>query len=195
MRIVTAAAITILLLLCGPAPANPEAALGAPAAEPSIFDGTWADALWTVIAFVALAMVLGRFAWKPLLKALQQREDHIRKDLTDAETKRREAERLLDEHKLQAQAILEYIAEEAQKLEHETLEKARVEASAIKEKAQSNVAEARAAAARQLWEEAGDMLLAVGKEVIGRTVTPQDNRRLIEEAIERLRQEQSGGDK
>jgi F-type H+-transporting ATPase subunit b len=195
MRIVTAAAIMVLLLLCGPAPASPEAPPAASASEPSIFDGTWADALWTVIAFVALAAVLGRFAWKPLLKALQQREDHIRKELTDAETKRREAERLLDEHKLQAQAILEYIAEEAQKLERETLEKARVEASAIREKAQSNVEEARAVVARQLWEEAGDMLLAVGREVIGRAMTPQDNRRLIEEALERLRQEQSGGKK
>jgi F-type H+-transporting ATPase subunit b len=187
--------VTILIvLLSGCAAIASEAATGQEAsAEPNVFGGTWADALWTVVAFVALLIVLGRFAWKPLLKTLHEREEHIKRQINEAETKRTEADRILEEHKLQGQAILEYVAGEAEKLEREMLEKARAEAAVIKDKAQSNIEHARTAAARQLWEQTGDMLLAVGKEVLGRSMTGQDNQRLIEEAMEKLREEESGG--
>ncbi len=177
--------------LCSTAIANEEAPAES-GGGPSVFDGTIADALWTVVAFCALAIVLGKFAWKPLLKGLKEREDHISTQIAQAESKRREAERILEEYKLQAQAILEQVAEEAVKLERETLDRARIEAAQIKDKAQSNIEFARAAAARQLWEQAGEMLLAVGSEVLGRTMTAQDNQRLIDEAVAKLKEAQCG---
>ncbi len=194
MRSMRLAAVLVVLMTCCAAMAA-EAAETESATEPGVFDGSWADALWTVIAFCALVAVLGRFAWKPLLAGLKEREAHIQKQVTDAETKRREAERILEEYKLQAQAILEQVAEEAVKLERETLDKARADAAMIKDRAQSNIEHTRAAAARQLWEQAGDMLLAMGTEVLGRAMTAQDNQRLINEAVERLREEESGGRK
>jgi F-type H+-transporting ATPase subunit b len=195
MQSMRLAAVLVVLMTCCAVAANEAAAPAESATGPSVFDGSWADALWTVVAFTVLVAVLGRFAWKPLLKGLKEREDHINKQVTEAEGKHREAERLLEEHKLQGQAILEYVAEEAQKLEREMIEKARAEAAVIKDKAQSNIEHAQAAAARQLWEQAGDMLLALGKEVLGKAMTGQDNQRLIEEAVEKLRDEESGGNK
>jgi len=195
MRRVTLGAIAIVLLACTFAFSSQEASAELPAREPSVFDGTLADSLWTVLAFCVLAVALGKFAWKPLLKVLQDREEHIHKQITDAEARRREAERLLDEHKQQGQQILEKVTQEAHKLQREVLEKARTEAATLKEKARINIEDTRAAAAQQLWEQAGDMLLAVGTEVLGRAMTHEDNQRLIEEAVEKLRQEEPGGKK
>jgi F0F1-type ATP synthase membrane subunit b/b' len=77
-------------------------------------------------------------------------------------------------------------------MERNIIEKAKAEATMMKQKAQGDIEYARTAAAQQLWEQAGDMLLAVSTEVLGRTVTAQDNQRLIDEAIEKLRQEEAG---
>ncbi|MCP4931762.1 MAG: ATP synthase F0 subunit B, partial [Candidatus Marinimicrobia bacterium] len=41
--------------------------------------------IWTIITFLVLFFVLAKFAWKPLLKMLQDREDMIRSSLDDAE--------------------------------------------------------------------------------------------------------------
>jgi F-type H+-transporting ATPase subunit b len=62
-------------------------------------------AFWTLVVFILLMVVLGRFAWKPLLAALHERERHLEHVLTESERARNESERLLAEHrKLMAQA-------------------------------------------------------------------------------------------
>jgi F-type H+-transporting ATPase subunit b len=191
MRTRITAAAWVLLLACSSAVASTEAAAEESGGGSNIFEGSWADALWTVIAFGALMLVLGKYAWKPLLGALKEREDHIHTQITEAEQTRRSAERLLDAHKKQGQEILERATEQAVKTEREIVEKARAEATLIKQRAQVDIEHARTAAAQQLWEEAGGMVLAVGSEVIGRAMTPEDNGRLIDETIQKLRQKET----
>jgi F-type H+-transporting ATPase subunit b len=191
MRTKITAAVWVLLAASNYALASTEAAEKSGGGT-NIFEGSGADAIWTVVAFGLLVAILGKFAWKPLLAALKAREDHIHKQITDAETTRRAAERLLDEHKQKGQALLQQVNEQALKMERNIIEKAKAEATMMKQKAQGDIEYARTAAAQQLWEQAGDMLLAVSTEVLGRTVTAQDNQRLIDEAIEKLRQEEAG---
>ena len=50
---------------------------------------------WTLVTFIVLAFVLGRFAWKPLIGALDEREQGIRSSIDQARTDREEAEKLL----------------------------------------------------------------------------------------------------
>ena len=54
--------------------------------------------LWTIITFVLLLFILGKVAWKPLMNALQAREQSIRDALLKAEEARKESERLLAEN-------------------------------------------------------------------------------------------------
>jgi F-type H+-transporting ATPase subunit b len=191
MRTRITAAAWILLAAGNCAIASTEAAAEKSGGAPNIFEGSGADALWTAAAFGLLVAILGKFAWKPLLGALKAREDHIHTQITEAETARRAAERLLDEHKQRGQELLHRVNEQAQKMERDIIEKAKAEATMMKQKAQGDIEYARTAAAQQLWEQAGDMLLAVSTEVLGRTVTAQDNQRLIDEAIDKLRQEEA----
>ena len=55
-------------------------------------------ALWSGITFVIFVMLLGRYAWGPLIAALNKREAHIRDDIAAAEAARIKAEQMLAEH-------------------------------------------------------------------------------------------------
>jgi F-type H+-transporting ATPase subunit b len=161
---------------------------GQAATEQNIFSGTFADALWTVAAFVLLVAVLGKFAWKPILSRLDAREKYIQEQIETAENARKKAEKLLEENKHQALQIIMDAARQAQKETQELTEKTRQDVLEIRRKAHEDIRHARTAASEQLWKEAGDIVQVLGSEVLGRTITQEDNRRLINEAVIKLRQ-------
>jgi F-type H+-transporting ATPase subunit b len=188
-RIITAISIALLLFAGAVFAAESRAAEeGAPAQE-GIFSGTYADSLWTVIAFGTLVVVLGVFAWKPLLRALKTREDTIQQQITDAEDTRKKADHLLDEHKKKSLDIIENANKYANQTSKEIVEQARKESLAITDRANSEIASAQGIASQQLWHMAGNMLIHISQEVLGRTITPEDNKRLIHEAIGKLQEE------
>src|SRR5208283_2674517 len=57
--------------------------------------------LWTIVTFLVVAFLLKKFAWKPLIQSLQQREDGIRQSVERAEQAKLEAEQLLEENRKQ----------------------------------------------------------------------------------------------
>ena len=159
------------------------------AAEQGLFSGTFADALWTVLAFVTLLVVLGRLAWKPMLERLKARELYIQQQIDAANNARQQASNLLDEYKQQRTKILKDAHDEALQRQDEMLEKASQEIRAIKQEAQDDIGYARTRALEQLWSEAGEMVLALSREVLGREVTQNDNKHLIRDAVERIRRD------
>src|SRR5215470_9715682 len=50
--------------------------------------------IWTIVTFLVLLTLLAKFAWRPLLQALESRQASIRKSLDDAAQARQELERL-----------------------------------------------------------------------------------------------------
>jgi F-type H+-transporting ATPase subunit b len=161
--------------------------------EQGIFSGTFADSLWTLIAFVLLLVILTKVAWKPLVKQLQARQDYIKQQIDAADTSRKNAEELLDQYKQQGVEIVNKLTSQAQLLEKEMIGKAGDEIAQMKRRAQSDIEYARIAASQQMWQEAEDMLLALSGEIVGRAVTHEDNLRLLSEAIDKLKREQTGG--
>jgi F-type H+-transporting ATPase subunit b len=96
-----------LALSAAPTPAfaaGPEAAHtdgDAAKTEPSLLRGpkeSLITAVTTIIVFVALLAILGKYAWGPIASGLQAREDKIRKDIADAEAARTRAEQTLKEY-------------------------------------------------------------------------------------------------
>ena len=53
--------------------------------------------IWTIVTFLILVALLGRYAWRPLLDALERRQDAIRKSLDEARQAKKELERLNEE--------------------------------------------------------------------------------------------------
>ena len=175
----------MMVVLAGGAALASEGA-GAPE-EQGIFSGTIADAIWAVAAFVILLVILTKIAWKPLLQTLQAREEQIKSHLVSAENAKLKAEKLLDEYRKQSAEIIEKATNRANQMEKEVLEKAGKEAILIKEQAKSEIAAAQNTAHQQLWQQVGEIILTINKEVLGRSTMTGDDKRLVDEAIAKLK--------
>jgi F-type H+-transporting ATPase subunit b len=184
IKTVLLCAIAVVLLSCGVLRAEEGAEA---ASKPNPFSGTIADSAWTVAAFVTLVLVLTKVAWKPLLTGLKARQGHIEQQLKSAEDSRQRAEKMLEDYRQQGQTTVRQATEEAQRHRQQTLEQAREEVLALRRRAHEEVESARAAAMEELWKQTGDIVLRVGSEVLGRTLTPQDNQRLIDEAVTQVK--------
>lgn len=193
-----AAALTIVAARPVPTAAQHEPTAEHAAAEPAAQDGGLPPflnfdlplAFWTVVVFVVLLWVLKRFAWGPILGALDAREAAIRNDIEDAERARLEAERLLAEHqkKLDAvqdevRAILDEARRDAQHTGQQIQREAQEEARAIRDRSRREIEQARDQALKDIWDQAAGLVREASGKVIGRTLTESDHERIIEEAL------------
>jgi F-type H+-transporting ATPase subunit b len=159
----------------------------------NLFSGTFADALWSVVAFVVLVLVLGKVAWRPLLETLNARQQQIESQLTSSERSRKEAEQMLDEYKQQGMAIVKQATEQSREQQQQALARTEQEIAAMKQRALEEIENARSTAMNELWEKAGDLTLQLGTQLMGRAVTSEDNQRFLDEAVTRMRQEEESG--
>jgi len=185
-KILLLCVVVVVLCSSGIAWAEPGAEING--SESGIFSGTFGDALWTVIAFATLLVVLGRVAWKPLLNNLNARQSHIEQQLKSAEDSRQRAEHMLEDYKQQGLSVVRQATEDGQRYQQQAAERTRQEALAIRRRAQEEIESTRAAAMEDLWKQTGDIILRVGSEVLERALTEQDNQRLIDEAVAKIRQ-------
>src|SRR5258707_23789 len=94
--------------------------------------------IWTIITFLVLLTLLAKFAWRPLLAALDSRQELIRKSLDDAQQARQELERLNKESaeiirtaRVEAESIISRSRVDGDRLREEMKQKARAEADHI----------------------------------------------------------------
>jgi F-type H+-transporting ATPase subunit b len=150
--------------------------------------------IWTLVVFIGLMFVLGRYAWQLLLKALHNREQHLEHVLVETERARNEAESLRAEHRKQmarageeVRAILEKARQDAQAAADSMIKHAQSEADAARQRAQRDIAAARDAALAEIWQKSADMAVSVAGTVLRKQLNEQDHRRLLDSAIDELR--------
>jgi len=163
--------------------------------EQGVFTGYWGESIWTLVWFVVLLLVLWKFAWKPLLAGLKSREEYIEKQIAEAEKRRQEAEQLLQEYhaqlsdaERQGHEILTRRIQEAEEKAREIQAQAQKEIERIRLRMEADLERERAEAERHLWEQAAEIVKKLGREVFGKVLDDTDNQKLIEEAIQRLRE-------
>lgn len=184
------------LLLCAAALASEE-----PPPEPkiSIWGGYVGEAVWTLVWFGLLLVVLRLFAWKPLLAGLRSREEHIERQITEAEKRRQDAEQVLQEYRAQladaerqGHEIVTRRIQEAEEKARQIQAESQKEIERIRLRMEADLERERAEAERQLWEQAAVIVRKLGREVFGKVLDEGDNQKLIQEAIERLREVEQG---
>jgi len=166
-------------------------ALASEGGEPGgVFAGDVGNALWTLVIFALVVFVLGRFAWGPILKGLQDRESFIRTALEDAKRDRDAAEARLKEYaeKLhaargEASAIVEEGRRDAEAVKHRLMDEGRAEQAALVERAKREIALAKEAAIKDLYAAAASLVTQASAKVVGRELAAQDHQRLIAESI------------
>jgi len=160
------------------------------AGEPNILEPQPSLALWTVAVFLGLMFVLGRFAWKPLLAAMHHREEHLEHVLVETERARNESEQLLAEHRRrlaatedQVRALIEEARRNATAAADEIVKRAQAEAESSKQRAERDIASARDQALSDVWSKTADLAVSVAGKVLGKSISGDEHRRLIDEAV------------
>ncbi|MXX72999.1 MAG: F0F1 ATP synthase subunit B [Gemmatimonadetes bacterium] len=150
-------------------------------------------AIWTLLTFLTLLFILGRFAWKPLLGALDAREKGIQDNIDEARNQREEAEELLDRHReqlaegrRQAQAVVAETRAAAETLRKELEARAREETQAMLANARREIERERKAAVEAVRAEAVDVALAVASRLLGERLDADRDRQLASSYIDDL---------
>ena len=142
---------------------------------------------WTLIVFAVLVIVLGKYAWGPILAAVEAREKRIQSHLDEAAARNAEAERLLQEHReqladarRQASEVLADAKAAGDRVRKEIEEKARVEGQAILARATAEIGRERDAALETLRRESIDLALAAAAKLLEEKLDAPKDRELVE---------------
>ena len=154
--------------------------------------------IWTILTFLVLLGLLAKFAWKPLLHALESRQEMIRKSLDDADLAKQELEKVQQESakivvkaRAEADAIVSSSRADAAKLQEELHQKAKAEARAIVEGAERQIQQETNLALSKIRHEAVDLSLTIASKLIQRNLSKQDNESLIEDALKQIQPPQA----
>lgn len=190
-KIERALMVLFTLALAAPALAQESQEAGAGANNP--FAGDIGNALWTVVIFVLVLVVLGKFAWKPILTGLQARESYILESLEKAKSERETAEARLKEYearlaqaRTEATAIVDEGRRDAEVLKTRILEEARREAEQERERTKREIRIATDTATKELYSLSARLATDLAGRIIRKELTPQDHERLIAESIQEL---------
>ncbi len=161
--------------------------------NPNILEPSPPLAIWTLVVFLVLLGGLWKFAWKPLSKALHDRETYHETLLHDAENARAESARLLDEHRKRMDAaadevrsLIEQGRKDATAAADSILRKAQEDAESARKQAKQEIFAARDQALMEIWSKTADLAVSVAGKVLARDLTGDDHRRLLAAAVEEL---------
>lgn len=179
----------VIPLVAGPAVAAPAEGKGNP-----IFP--WAPdlAIWTLAVFLLLLFILRRAAWGPMLEALRKREETIRSAVEEAKVARAETQRVTAEFQAEMARkmaeiprIMEEARRDAENLKQEMVAKATQEIQAERQRLRREVETAKDQALKEISDTAAQLATLISAKAIRRSLTPDDHRRLVDEALGDLR--------
>jgi F-type H+-transporting ATPase subunit b len=149
--------------------------------------------IWTIVTFLVLLGLLARFAWRPLLDALEQRQQVIRKSLDDARQARQELEqvkteaaRLLSEARVEAGEIVSRTRSEAARFAEELKVKARSDAEALVKRAEREIEMQTARAMENIRRETVELSVAIASKILRRDISKEDNERLLNDTLKEM---------
>ena len=146
---------------------------------------------WMTVAFVAILYILGKFAWKPILKALKERETSIDEALHAADKARDEMkqlqfsnEQLLKEAKNERDAILAQARKIKDSIIEESKVKAHEEANRIFLSAKESIENEKMSAIIDLKNQIGELALEVARKILIRELSePKKQEEYIQQLI------------
>jgi F-type H+-transporting ATPase subunit b len=148
---------------------------------------------WTIVTFVILFLGLRKFAWGPIVEALDKRENTIKGSLEEAAKTQEESKKLLEEYnqKLQdvgaeAQKMVEEGRTMGENMKRDILAKAREEAEEIITRGKHEINLERDKAISEVRKQAVDLSLFAASKVLERTLTEEDHKRIVSEAIDSI---------
>ena len=148
---------------------------------------------WTVVTFVILAFLLGRFAWKPLLQILEERERTVRDSLEESRKARAEAEEVLRRNqeilanaRRETAAIIEQGKREGESLKAEILAQSRKEAQELVEQGKRQIQYEQKQAIEKLRTQVADLAIQAAERLIVSSLDDKKHRELLDDYVRSL---------
>lgn len=186
VRSVLAAATMVLVGAAMPVALLAQEAEHAEGGGSALFDINVGLSLWTVVVFLALLWVLRRFAWGPILGAVEAREERIQGALDESARQREEAAALLEEHKQQladarrqAQEIVAEGKAAGDKVRREIEARAREEGQALLERARRDIHREKEEALGEIRKASVDLALAAAGRLMEEKLDGKADRELV----------------
>jgi F-type H+-transporting ATPase subunit b len=150
-------------------------------------------AIVTLVIFLILLGVLYKFAWGPIMAGLHHREKHIAQEISAAEARHQDAQKLLVDYQTQlaragdeVRAMIDGAKKDADALKAGIVADAQKAASDEKQRAVREIETAKNSALGEIAEKTVNMAFRVASDAVRREIKPDDHRGLIEDAIKQF---------
>ena len=141
---------------------------------------------WQTILFLVLVFILKKYAWKPILDSVSEREDTIRESLDSAENAKKELaelqsknESLIAEAKIERDALLKEARELKDKIVGEAQGEAKEEADKIVQAAHSAIEAQKAGAIAEMKSEMASLSISIAEKIIRKELANDDKQRAL----------------
>lgn len=149
---------------------------------------------WTIVNFSLLAFLLAKFAWKPLIKAIEAREKKIADDIISAQNARDEAKQIEADLKRELEASskaaafrLEEAVKSAQKEREQILQDAHKSAREMVARAKEEIDLQTQKAIVEVKKELADTALLAAKKIAAKESSVQTNAEMVKELLEEIK--------
>ena len=136
---------------------------------------------WSTIAFLILLFVLGKFAWKPIMKAIGEREQGITEAIASAEKVKLEMAQLKNDNEAllatareERAVILKEAKDIKDKMINDAKNEAKVQAAKIIADAQASIVKQKMAAITDLKNQVGNLVIEVSEKILRRELANKD---------------------
>jgi F-type H+-transporting ATPase subunit b len=151
--------------------------------------------IWTIVLFGLFAAILAKFGWGPLLRAVEEREKGIRSAVDGAHQAQAEAlaliaqqKEILQQARREREEMIKQAIADAQQMREELIKQARADSEQLLQRAKEQIERDTRAAVQKLRAEVADLAVAAAGKIVASSLTPEAQRKLVEEFIRGLPQ-------
>lgn len=150
---------------------------------------------WTLLIFSIAFFILAKFAWKPTLKALKERDNSIAQALQAAETAKKEvsklhtdSERIMAEAKVERDKILQEAREFKETLLNDAREQAKKDGKKLIDEAREAIKNERAAAVQEIRQQVAELSVLISEKILMQELSdPAKQHDLIEKSLSEVK--------
>jgi F-type H+-transporting ATPase subunit b len=150
-------------------------------------------AIFTVLVFAVLLAVLRKFAWKPIMAGLERREEHVGRQLEEAERRNREAEEMLSRYQAelaqasdQVRQMLEEARQSAEASREQELARTQETVKTERERALTAIDAAKQQASQEVASKAADAAVALAGRIVRRDLSKADHAALVSQTMDQF---------
>lgn len=149
---------------------------------------------WMSVLFLALLFLLRKFAWKPILDSVNEREEGIKSALASAEDAKKEMEnlqasneQLLKEARAERDALMKEAREIKDKMISDAKDEAKEVAAKLIENAQASIEQEKQAALSELKNQVAELSIGIAESVVKRELASKDDQlKLVEGMLQEV---------